>query len=209
MKFIDDLLDNIDAYYVEKSQKDRVYSYIMAFFGLGALIYLTTYDLTSGMYDKAKKERSAIVKVIKDDTRYLKNNKTDDVLYAQTQNKTLKALFAQTKDMTGYIEVKIEDLAPLVYNETAWGAFIDSISDTAKSNHIHLSKLSNLFVDKKNKFGHVLDLELEFSGSFHNTLRFINSLEKTPLVVDIHDMKLTANDTLVSTLKLAVWGISY
>lgn len=209
MKLIDDLLDNIDVYYVGKSQKDRVYSYIMAFFGLGAIIYLTTYDLTSGMYDKASKERTAIQKVIKDDKRYLKNNTTDDVLYAQTQNKTLKTLFAQTKDMTGYIELKIEDLAPLVYNETAWGAFIDSISDTARNNHIHMSKITNLYVDKKNKFGHVLDLELEFTGGFHNTLRFINTLEKTPLVVDIHDMKLKADETLVSTLKLAVWGISY
>ena len=209
MKLFDDLLDKIDAYYEDKSTKDRVYSYIMAVFGLGFLIYITTYDLTEEMYVKADKQRSHIVKAIKADKVYLRNNTQDDVSFAIKQNQLLKLQFSKTKDVTSYIEHKIEELSPLIYNETAWGNFIDSISDTANANRIHLHKLSNLFVDKKDKFGHVLDLELEFSGDFHNTLRFINSLEKTPLVVDIHDMQINANENLVSRLKIAVWGISY
>ena len=209
MKLFDDLLDNIDAYYEDKSTKDRIYSYIMAVFGLGFLIYVTTFDVTEKMYEKADKQRSHIVKAIKADKLYLRYHTKDDVAFAIKQNELLKLQFSQTKDVTSYIEHKIEQLSPLIYNETAWGNFIDSIADIAKSNKIHLHKLTNLFVKKKDKFGHVLDLELEFSGNFHNTLRFINTLEKTPLVVDIHDMQINANDNLVSRLKIAVWGISY
>lgn len=209
MKIIDDLLDKIDNYYAQKSTKDRIYSYIMAVVGLGFLIYISTYEATAKIYSKAEKERSRIVKAIKADRSYLKNYTQDDVAFFIQRNKLLKLKFAQTKDITSYIEHKIEELSPLIYNETAWGKFIDSISDTARVNNIHLHKLSNLFVIKKDKFGHVLDLELEFSGNFHNTLRFINTLEKTPLVVDIHDIKMNAEHNLVSKLKLAVWGINY
>jgi Tfp pilus assembly protein PilO len=209
MKYFDDLLDNIDGYFANRSSKDKIYSYIMVVGGLGFLIYFTTYDLTAKMYSKANKERTNIVNTIKADKIYLRQNSAADVQFMTQQNSLLKKVFIQTKDMTGYIEHKITELSPLIYNETAWGKFLDSISDTAKINHIHLHNLRNLFVQKRDKFGHVLDLELEFSGSFHNTLRFINTLEKTPLVVDIHDMELMADETLVSKLKLAVWGISY
>lgn len=209
MKFFDDLLDNIDAYFEDKSSKDKIYSYVMAVGGLGFLIYVTTYDLTASMYDTANKERSKIVRAIKADNTYLRLNTADDVAFATQENKRLKSLFVKTKDMTQYIEHKITELSPLIYNETAWGKFLDSISNTARTNRIHLLKLSNLFADKKDKFGHVLDLELEFSGSFHDTLRFINTLEKTPLVVDVHDMTLTAEENLVSKLKLTIWGIIY
>ncbi len=209
MKYFDDLLDNIDQYYADKGAKDKVYSYIMAVAGLGFLIYMTTYDVTAKMYTKANNERTQIVNTIKADRTYLRNNTASDVQFLTQQNQLLKQSFAQTKDMTKYIEYKITELSPLIYNETAWGKFIDSISDTATENRIHLHNLKNLFVDKKDTFGHVLDLELEFSGNFHDTLRFINTLEKTALVVDIHDMQLTAEENLVSKLKLAVWGISY
>lgn len=209
MKLFDDLLDNIDAYYEDKSTKDRIYSYIMAGFGLAFLIYITSYDVTEKMYAKAEKQRSRIVKAIKADKLYLRNNTQDDVSFIINQNNLLKQEFSQIKDVTSYIEHKIEELSPLIYNETAWGNFIDSISDIAKKNKIHIHTLKNLFVQKKDTFGHVLDLELEFSGDFHNTLRFINALEKTPLVVDIHDMQIKANRNLVSRLKIAVWGISY
>lgn len=209
MKFIDDLLDNIDNYYAERSTKDRIYSYIMAVFGLGFFIYFFSYEVTEKIYSKAEKERSRIVKAIKADRTYLRNYNQDEVAFFIQRNKLLKLKFAQTKEITSYIEHKIEELSPLIYNETAWGKFIDSISDTARANNIHLHKLSNLFVIKKDKFGHVLDLELEFSGNFHNTLSFINTLEKTPLVVDIHDMQMSADSALVTKLKLAVWGINY
>ena len=209
MKLFDDLLDKIDAYYLDKSTKDRIYSYIMAGFGLGFLVYITSYDVTAKMYTQADKERSKIVKAMKADKLYLRNFNQDDVNFAIQQNNLLRLKFAKIKDMTKYIEHKVKELSPLIYNETAWGNFIDSISDIAQSNRIHLSKLTNLFVEKQDTFGHVLDLELEFSGNFHDTLRFINTLEKTPLVVDIHDMEINAAENLVSRLKIAVWGISY
>lgn len=209
MKIFDDLLDNIDAYYVDKSSKDRVYSYIMAVCGLGFLIYFFTYDVTEKLYIKAEKERSSIVKIIKSDKRYLSDYNVPYIIGEIKKNTDLERDFVKTKYMTGYIDHKVEQLSKLVYNEPAWGAFLDSISDIANTHNIHLLSLINNFVVKKDTFGHVLDLELEFSGGFHNTLRFLDKLERTPLVVDIHDMQLTADKNLVSKIKLAVWGISY
>ncbi len=209
MKFFDDLLDKIDNYYVGKSQKDRIYSYIMAGGGVAFVIYILTYDITAAMYKKAEKERTKILTELKNDQRFLKMNSADNITFLQNQNSLNKKRFAEIKRSSDYIDYKISQLQPLIYNETAWGKFIDSISETARKNGIRILNLKNLFVTKRENFGHVLDIEVGFSGSFHDTLRFINTLEKTPLVVDIHDMEMVANSTLTTKLKIAVWGISY
>jgi Tfp pilus assembly protein PilO len=209
MKVFDDLLDNIDAYYVEKSSKDRVYSYIMAVFGLGFLIYITTYDTTEKMYEKALNKRHAIQKTIKNDRRYLSDYNEAYIHRAIQDNSLLEKKFATTKYMTAYIDKQVDSLAKLVYNEKAWGEFLDSIADIAISQNIHIHELINNFAKKSDTFGHVLDLEIAFSGGFHNTMKFLDKLERTPLVVDIHEMQLTADENLVSKIKLAVWGISY
>lgn len=209
MKYIDDLLEKIDTYYKNGTQKDKIYSYIMAGGGIAVLIYLTTYDLTANMYKQADKHRSEILSKLKVDKQYLKQYRIDDINALQMQNSNLKKQFVKIKKTSDYIDYKISQLSPLIYNEAAWGSFLDSISDIAKHNHIHINKLLNKYTDSKSDFGHVLDIELAFDGNFQNTLQFINALEKTPLVVDIHNMEITADERLNTTLKIAVWGISY
>ena len=210
MKLIDDTLDNIDAYFEEKSDKDRIYSYIMAILGVSFLIYFFTYDMTAAMYDTASKERTSIVKVLREDKRYISNNSKADIQYYEERNKKLKVTFSDVNKMSQYINLKITELKPLIYNKTAWGKFIDSISKIANTYQIHIQNIKNNFVINKKDFGHVLDLEVTFNGNFHNTLRYINALEKTPLVVDIHSMTIDAGERDLTThLKIAVWGISY
>jgi len=60
-----------------------------------------------------------------------------------------------------------------------------------------------------NSFGHVLDISISATASYKNTLLFINSLEESYLVVDIHDLKIQPEDTLKSDLNISVWGITY
>ena len=209
MKYIDDLLERIDNYYKTASAKDKIYSYIMAGGGIAALVYLTTYDLTANMYKKAQLQRSSIQKTLKNDKRYLRNYPQSYINDMQLQNDNLKKEFLLTKKTSDYIDYKISQLSPLIYNETAWGEFLDSISDIARTSGVHLNKLNNKFASSNNDFGHVLDIELDFDGSFHSTLDFINKLEKTPLVVNIHELEMRSENELNTNLKIAVWGISY
>jgi len=40
-------------------------------------------------------------------------------------------------------------------------------------------------------------------------LKFINTLEQSELVVDIHHLKIDAKENLNTDLNISVWGITY
>ena len=58
-------------------------------------------------------------------------------------------------------------------------------------------------------FGHVLDINIQVSGNYQNTINFINSLERSDLVVDLHTLNMENKDGLHSDLNISVWGITY
>lgn len=209
MKFFDDLLDNIDHYYKDKSKKDVLYSYVMASVGIGFAIYILTYEASEKIFMQAQKSRTALTQTLKTDEQYLREYSPDEVEFLRQTSDNLKVEFAEIKKSSDYIDYKISQLQPMIYNEAAWGNFIDSISSMAQANQVHINLLKNKFVTKSKDFGHVLDIELDFIASFHNTLMFMNALEKTPLVIDVHTMSIEAKDALTTHLKLAVWGINY
>ncbi len=209
MRYFDKLLEKIDTYYEDKSQKDILYTYIMAAGFFAFISWAFFLDPTKASYDKAKTERTRVVNAITLDENYLKNFDSNTLMSLQMQTAQLKNEFIAIKKNSDYIDYKISQLKPLIYNATAWGNFIDSISDIARQHNVQLLKLHNNFVKKSQEFGHVLDIELDISASFHNSLRFINALEKTSLVVDIHELKMFSTDRLKTHLKVAVWGINY
>ena len=203
-QYFDKILEKLDAYYADKSQKDIIYTYIMVA-GLFAFISWAFFiDPTKAGYDKAKMERTRVVNAITLDENYLRNFDIPTLQSLQMQTENLKKEFIAIKKNSDYIDYKISQLKPLIYNATAWGNFIDSISDIARKHDVQMLKLHNNFVKKSQEFGHVLDIELDIAASFHNTLRFINALEKTSLVVDIHQLKMFSTNRLKTHLKVAV-----
>ena len=68
---------------------------------------------------------------------------------------------------------------------------------------------SNKYALNNKSFGHILDINLKTTGNYKNTLNFINSLEQSELVVDIHDLNIVATEKLNSDLNISVWGITY
>ena len=72
-----------------------------------------------------------------------------------------------------------------------------------------ISNFTNKYALEQSSFGHVLDITVTSTGSYINTLNFINSLEQSDLVVDIHDLNISADKKLISDLNISVWGITY
>ncbi|WP_373034281.1 type 4a pilus biogenesis protein PilO, partial [Sulfurovum sp.] len=95
------------------------------------------------------------------------------------------------------------------YDQETWGAFIDSIAENAKKYKVQLNFFANRLASDKTKFGHVLNLEIQAEATYKNMVNFINAIEKSKLVVDLHDMDLTATTKLNLDLNLSVWGITY
>lgn len=68
---------------------------------------------------------------------------------------------------------------------------------------------TNEYATNNTSFGHILDITLKTTGEYKNTLKFINSLEQSDLVVDIHDLGIKAEKSLNTDLNISVWGITY
>jgi hypothetical protein len=113
------------------------------------------------------------------------------------------------KNNNAYIKHKIEAISSLIYDESAWGEYLDSITTNAQKYHVKINDITNKYADTGSSFGHILDITVSSEGNFRNTVKFINSMEQSDLVVDIHDFNITAEKALDSDFKISVWGIKY
>jgi Tfp pilus assembly protein PilO len=90
-----------------------------------------------------------------------------------------------------------------------WGSFIDSVAENAKKHKVKLNFFANRLATDKTTFGHVLNLEIQAVAPYKNMIKFVNAIEKSKLVVDLHDLDLVATEKLNLDLNLSVWGITY
>ncbi len=206
---LEDILGNIDKSFAQKKQQEVYMTYVMIAGALIALSYLFLWDSAEQGYKITLAETKKIEKNILDDTNFLKWNPESKIAQLKVQTDKYKQDFVALKDQSEYIKYKIEQISSLYYDEQAWGEFIDSISENAKKYGLQLQYLSNEFSNDKSTFGHVLDIELKVKGDFQRTMKFINALEQSFLVVDIHNVELVASDKIDSKLKISVWGITY
>lgn len=210
MKFnIEDYLYNIDQSMAEKEDREAYMLYAVI---AGALFFFSYYFLWESAeqgYDQTKKESMALIKKIETDNQYLNTHPETMIAQIENQTKGLQTSFVDYQDSNAYIKYQIEQISSLYYDEQAWGEYVDSIAQNAKKYNIKLQEYTNSFADNKDAFGHVLDITVKSTGSYHNMLRYINSLEQSFLVVDIHGMDLIATDTLTADLRISVWGITY
>ena len=212
MKFqlpIEDILHKIDAFFKEKSQKDIYIIYIMIIAVSFALAY-PFYEVSGHKFDDLRKQVTGISTKIDEDKNYLKLNTEAKIAHLNSEIKNLETALITQKSNNGYIKNKIETISSLIYDEKAWGAYLSSISANAHKHNVEILNLTNQYsFNNDSSFGHVLDISLKVKGNFANTLRFINSLEQSELVVDIHDFSMKAQNGLNSDINISVWGITY
>lgn len=206
---IEDQLFQIDQAFAEKSESEVYMIYALI---AGVLIFLSYYFLWDSAklgYDNMLKASKALEKKIAADNSYLKSHPVAMITQIENQTKALEAQFVEYQDSNAYIKFQIEQISSLYYDEEAWGEYVDSITENAKKYNIKLNVFSNQFASNKDAFGHVLDIQVQSQGKFHNMIKYINSLEQSFLVVDIHDFTLKAGAKLDADLKISVWGITY
>jgi len=205
---IEDLLHRIDTSLKDKNEKDKKLTYLM----VASIIFVFAYlfwDSSANNFAKVQDEIKAIQKKINTDKGYLAANPESTIVKLDSDIRKTQAEMLDYKDKNSYIKHKIEEISSLIYDERTWGNYINSIAYNAKKYNIKITEFSNEYVNSNEAFGHMLNLEISLTGSFKNTLKFINSLEKSELVVDIHNLDIIAEDKLKSNVKLSVWGITY
>ncbi|QSZ41500.1 hypothetical protein GJV85_05060 [Sulfurimonas aquatica] len=206
---IEDYLHTIDGMFKDKTQKDIYMSYMMIVSLIFAFSYLLFWDSSLEGFEKTRKSVQSLQSKINIDNSFINKNPESKITELKKDISNINKEIIVHKDNNAYIKTKIETISSLIYDERTWGEYIHSISDNAQKNNVKLLNFQNKYASTENSFGHVLDISLKSSGSFKNTLHFINSLEQSELVVDIHSLHLSADKTLHSDLNISVWGITY
>ncbi len=206
---IEDYLHKIDSAFKEKSQKDTYMTYGMIVAVIFAFSYLLFWDSSFEEFESTRAKVVKVEKNIKDDKTYLKANPEVKITNLEKEIVRINKDMQGHKSNNAYIKSKIETISSLIYDERAWGEYLHSISKNAKKYNVKITNLTNKYSDDTSAFGHILDISVKSSSNYKNTLRFINSLEQSELVVDLHYLDIKAQKKLDTELKISVWGITY
>jgi len=205
---IENYLHKIDSALKKKSEKDKKLTYVMVAGVIFAFAYLF-WDSSISEFENSTKQTSLLQTKINVDKAYLQANPETVIAALDNKIKKIKIKLIDKKDQNAYIKSRIETISPLIYDERRWGKYINSISRNALKYNIKILEFNNKYVTSSESFGHMLDLEIAITGSYKNTLRFINALEQSDLVADINNLEIKAQDRLNTNLKISVWGITY
>lgn len=206
---IEDYLHQIDSSFVEKTQKDIYMIYIMIFSAIFAISYLFFWDMSYEQFEHNNEKIAQKKEQLLNDEQYLMLNPESKIQKLQKDIKSLETNMLSMKDKNQYIKSQIETISSLIYDERTWGEYLHSISKNAKIHNISVKNLTNTYTLNNGSFGHILNISLKSSGGFNNTMKFLNSLEQSDLVVDIHSLSIEAKNKLDMSLKISVWGITY
>ena len=206
---IEEALQRIDLFFKEKSKKDTYMVYIMIIAIFSALAY-PLYDSSANEFRIIKEKVTQVSTKIDTDNLYLKINTEAVIVKLDKEIVDLGKDLVVLKDQNRYIKEKIEAISSLIYNEKAWGEYLNSVSIHAKNHNIKIFNFENTYsLHNEASFGHVLDISLNITGNYLDIVKFINSLEQSELVVDVHDLDIKAQDALNTKIDISVWGITY
>ena len=206
---IEDYLHKIDSLFKEKTQKDTYMTYGMIVAVVFAFSYLLFWDSSFEEFEKTREKVVVLEKQIAEDKQYLQQNPESKIANLEKEIVLINKEMLGHKDNNAYIKSKIETISSLIYDERAWGEYLHSISKNAQKYNVKILNLTNRYSDNNNSFGHILDITVQATANYKNTLKFMNSLEQSDLVVDLHHLDINASNKLSTDLNISVWGITY
>ena len=216
MKFIEDKLEALDAYFAPKKESEKW----LIILGIAGFITYIAYDYllpyTEEMHKKSELAKKAVEKSIRDNTTYLNSitvNGDRDYrvkqLTQQIANK--KKRIEKIRKKIVFIDQNLNKLSDMLFNQKSWSIFLNSITDKAAAQDVDIDYIKNDYVNSKGSFGHVLEVGVGCRGSFKNIVKFMNEMEQNVLVTDIYGSELSMDDNtsdVVADIHISVWGIN-
>jgi hypothetical protein len=206
---IENYLHEIDTIFKNKEQKEMYMTYGMIVAGIFTFAYFFFWNSSFESFEHTRANVMHLEKQIAADKQYLQRNPQIKIVQLDREIKNINNNMLINKKNNDYIKSKILTISSLIYDERAWGQYLDSITTNAQKYHVKINNITNKYAKTGSSFGHILDITVSAEGNFRDTVKFINSLEQSDLVVDIHDFDIKAENTLTSDFKISVWGIKY
>jgi hypothetical protein len=204
---IEDYLYTIDQALSLKSERDKMMMFIMIFASLSAFSYLLLWENSEKSFNVSHEKAIQMESDLSNDKNYLEANPVEKIAQIEQQTVAIQMEEQHYIQYNSYIKDQLEQISSLYYDEKTWGAYLDSISKYARAYNVKLLNFGNTLTTDNSSFGHVLDIKIKAEGQYKNTLKFINALEQSYLVVDLHNLQMTSDKKLTSDLNISVWGI--
>jgi len=217
MKFIEDKLEELDAYFAPKKESEKW----MIILGIAGIITYLAYDYllpyTEKMYKKSEVAKKAVEKSIKDNTIYLNSItvKGDRNYYIKKYTRDIKQKKEQIRskeEKIVFIDKNLNKLSDMLFNQKNWSIFLNSITDKAEIQNVDLRYIKNKYVDHNGSFGHVLEVAVGCRGDYKSIVKFMNELEQNVLVTDIYGTALQMDQNsskVIADINISVWGINH
>ncbi|MCF6207321.1 MAG: hypothetical protein L3J47_10590, partial [Sulfurovum sp.] len=191
MRFLEDKLEELDAYFAPKKESEKW----LIILGIAGFITYMAYDYllpyTEQLHKKSEVTKKAVEKSIKDNTIYLNsitvNGDRDYYVKKYTHDIAAKKkrIDHMNKKIT-FIDSNLNKLSDMLFNQKNWSIFLNSITDKAEVQNVNVKYISNKYVDNNGSFGHVLEMGVGCDGDYKNIVKFMNELEQNVLVTDIY-----------------------
>lgn len=204
---IENYLYALDQSLSLKGERDKMMLFVMIFVGLFAISYLFFWESSEESFKVSHDKAISMETQLNGDKQYLAINTPEHVIQIEQET---KAIIVEKEHYVGYneyIKNQLEQISSLYYDATVWGAYLDSISKFARAYNVKLVQFGNTLTTDNSSFGHVLDITISSDAPYKNTLKFLNALEQSQLVVDVHTINMSADKKVKSDLNISVWGI--
>jgi len=217
MKFIEDKLEELDAYFAPKKESEKW----MIILGVATIIAYLAYayllPYIEEIYQKSETNINNIEKSITDKRTYLNSITvgSDREFYVKKFDRDIavkKDNIAEIKKKTTFIDQNLEKLSGMLFNQKSWSKFLNSITDKAEIQNVDIQYITNRYVDNNGSFGYVLEIGVGCKGSYNAIVKFMNELEQNVLVTDIYGTKLyldSNSSKIVADINISVWGINH
>ncbi len=215
MSSFDTLFDRIDAFFYGKKSSEVSLLFLIVFVFIAFISYSYIFPVTDKMLKQTTRLSKEMEKKLFDENAYLKSVSKDGdeeffIKKVKQDIEKAKRSLEETTLANAYIDTKLKELSYLLFNDENWANFLDSITQLAKDNHVSIKVIENKINEPSiQKIEQILNLKVDFAGNFANTMKFINAIEESELVVDIYELKCEGQKNIEGHLNIAVWGMKY
>lgn len=215
MNSFDTLFDKIDAFLQTKKSTELSLIFLMTFLFVGFLSYSYIFPITDKMLVQTSRQAKDMEKKLEAEEAYLASISKDgdeDFLIKKMKAdiENSKVLLEKTTYTNAYVDNKLKELSYLLFNDENWAKFLNSITKLAHKYNVHIQVIENKINEPSiQKIEQILNLKVNFNGSFLNTMKFINALEESELVVDVYELTFVGQKEIEGQANIAVWGMKY
>ena len=215
-------LDKIDAWFESKGTSANTYL-IAALFLAGGLAYLALSPSAQEYFDN---EQSRLEKATSDLDRAtnelngfmpLGDGTYNKIKQEENQLKTEQGALDETIDSNQYVDSKLREVSNVTYNRENWAEFLDSLTTMAEKSSVKVFAITSEEKDIEKDIANLkpqamLDVSVVVEGTYHNVLRYINSIEESKMIVDVNKLdinKATSDGKIAGTIGISIWGVRY